>query len=137
MLDSNSYVLASRMQMDALECSCTLVWPMKAEKVKIIKTLRRATPFVAGQQQMVPWKMSFGFVLRRLTMCAVKFTVLHTFLCNLKIKWAIEDGYGTFTELDWVVRSGGNAFRKTHGGRSLWEILKASRVENSRTLDLH
>ena len=61
------------------------------------------------------------------------FTVLHTFLCNLKIKWAIEDGYGTFTELDWVVRSGGNAFRKTHGGRSLWEILKASRVENSRT----
>ena len=65
------------------------------------------------------------------------FTVLCTFLWNLKIKWAIDDGYGTFTELDWVVESGGNAFRKTHGGRSLWEILKASRVESSRTLNLH
>ena len=40
------------------------------------------------------------------------------------MKWTIEDGYGTFQELGWVVQTGGNAYRKTHEGKSLWELLK-------------
>ena len=43
----------------------------------------------------------------------------------LQIQWTIGDGYNTFAELDWVVKTGGNAFCKTHGGQSLWEVLEA------------
>ncbi|KAK9822171.1 hypothetical protein WJX81_004798 [Elliptochloris bilobata] len=40
------------------------------------------------------------------------------------VQWTVDDGYATMGEMEWVVRTGGNAFRKTHNGDSLWELLK-------------
>ena len=36
----------------------------------------------------------------------------------------VDDGWEAFAELGWVVRTGGDAFRKTHGGKCLWEVLE-------------
>ena len=36
----------------------------------------------------------------------------------------VDDGWDAFAELGWVVRTGGDAFRKTHGGKCLWEVLE-------------
>ena len=38
----------------------------------------------------------------------------------------VDDGWEAFAELGWVVRTGGDAFRKTHGGKCLWEVLEVS-----------
>lgn len=42
----------------------------------------------------------------------------------LQIQWTVEDGYPTFAKLDFAIKTGKNAFRETHGGKSMWEILK-------------
>lgn len=39
----------------------------------------------------------------------------------------MEDGYNTFSKLEWVLRTSGNAFREMHGGKHLYEILKVRR----------
>ena len=41
-----------------------------------------------------------------------------------QVAWVVDDGWEAFAELGWVVRTGGDAFRKTHGGKCLWEVLE-------------
>ena len=41
-----------------------------------------------------------------------------------QVAWVVDDGWEAFAELGWVVRTGGDAFRKTHGGKCLWEVLQ-------------
>ncbi|KAK9822176.1 hypothetical protein WJX81_006917 [Elliptochloris bilobata] len=40
------------------------------------------------------------------------------------IQWVVDDWYGAYAELGWVVKTGGDAFRKTHDGKALWEVLQ-------------
>ena len=40
----------------------------------------------------------------------------------------VDDGWEAFAELGWVVRTGGDAFRKTHGGKCLWEVLEVRQL---------
>lgn len=42
----------------------------------------------------------------------------------LQIQWSVEDGYPTFAKLDYAIKTGKNAFRETHEGKSMWEVLK-------------